>query len=234
MNVYKKRKMNTTMIAEDLATVEREFKEFIIKKKHPCVMANTVFLSDNFHLKVYNDITSDEVIAPVLSDIETYLDSYDFESNEFESLIVCFRDNEFKTEEQFENALWNFLQKLHNQDDKEWDPKVSRHPNDPNFSFSIKGEAFYIIGMHPKSSRLARQAPYCTVVFNLHWQFERLREMGIYQAVKTRIRRRDKKLQGSINPVLRDFGKDTETKQYSGREVEPNWKCPFHTKTQNT
>ncbi len=220
------------MIAETLDTVELEYTDFIIKYKHPCVMANTVFLMDNYHLKVYDDITSDDIVAPILSDIENYLENYDYESNEFETLIVCFKNNDFQTEKQFEKALWNFLQKLHNQDNKAWDPNVSQNPNDPNFSFSIKGKAFYIVGMHPKSSRMARQAPYCTVVFNLHWQFERLRAMGTYQAVKTRIRRRDKKLQGHINPVLLDFGKDSETKQYSGRAVEPDWKCPIHIKTQ--
>ncbi|MGJ8592827.1 MAG: guanitoxin biosynthesis heme-dependent pre-guanitoxin N-hydroxylase GntA [Aquaticitalea sp.] len=220
------------MIAEAVTTVEQEFRDFIIKRKHPCLMANTVFMMDNYHIKTYNDITSDAVIEPILLDIEAYLEQYDFESNEFESLIICFKDNHFKTETAFETALWNFLQKLHNHDDKEWDKNVSNNPMDSNFSFSLKGKAFYIVGLHPNSSRMARQAPYCTVVFNLHWQFERLREMGTYQTVKKRIRRRDKKLQGNINPVLRDFGTDTETKQYSGREVESTWKCPFHSKTQ--
>lgn len=218
------------MSTKALNTVDLEFKDFIIKQKHPCVMANTVFKMDDYHLKVYDTILSNEIINPILSDIETYINNYDFESNSFETLIICFKDNDFKTETEFEKALWNFLQKLHNNDDEAWDPNVSQDPNDPNFSFSLKGKAFYIVGMHPKSSRLARQAPYCTIVFNLHWQFEKLREMGAYQAVKKRIRLRDKKLQGSINPVLKDFGKDSETKQYSGRNIENNWKCPFHKK----
>ena len=119
------------------------------------------------------------------------------------------------------------MQELHKHDDCEWDPNVSNDPESPNFSFSIKGKAFYIVGLHPKSSRMARQSPYPTVVFNLHWQFEKLREMGTYKKVKKRIRRRDKKLQGYINPVLKDFGTDTETRQYSGRNVEEDWKCPF-------
>lgn len=216
----------------DIKKIESEYKDFIIKRKHPCVMANTVFMMEDYYLKIYDDITSDAIIDPILSDIEKYINNYDFNSNSFETLIFCFPKNEFQTEKQFENAMWDFLQKLHDQDDKEWDPNVSQNPNDHDFSFSIKGKAFYIVGMHPNSSRIARQAPYCTVVFNLHWQFERLREMGTYQAVKTRIRRRDKKLQGHINPVLRDFGKDSETKQYSGRDVGPDWKCPFHIKTE--
>lgn len=218
------------MDQQEFNTIELEFKNFIIKKKHPCVMARSVFVMENYHLKVYDKMASDKNIPNILLDIENFLALYDFESNNFESLIICFKNDEFESEIAFEEALWNFLQKLHDADNLEWDSAVSKNPDSPNFSFSIKGKAFYIIGMHPKSSRIARRTPYCTVVFNLHSQFEKLRKMGTYQAVKRKIRRRDKKLQGSINPVLRDFGTDTETKQYSGREVEKEWKCPFQPK----
>lgn len=211
-----------------LDTIDNDFKEFIVDKKHPCIMANTVFMMDNYHIKAYDDILSRDIIPSVLSDIENYVAQYDFESNQFESLIFCFKNNNFETELEFEKALWTFLQRLHNNDDAAWDANVSADPNDAEFSFSVKGKAFFIIGMHPNSSRLSRQAPYCTVVFNLHWQFEKLREMGTYESVKKRIRKRDESLQGFINPVLRDFGTDSETKQYSGRAVEPTWKCPFH------
>lgn len=215
------------------ATIEQSYKDFIIKKKHPCVMANTVFALNKYHLKIYDSIGSKQNINKVLSDIENYIDQYDFDSNEFESLIMCFKEDDFVSELEFEHALWQFLQRLHDHDDSEWDPAVSADPHDKNFSFSLKGRAFYIVGMHPKSSRLARQAPYCTVVFNLHWQFEKLREMGTYKTVKRRIRRRDIKLQGNINPMLRDFGTVTETKQYSGRKVEQDWKCPFQAKIEH-
>lgn len=219
-----------TMSLEEQHNIESAYKEFIIKEKHPCIMANAVFKLDNYHLKIYDDMRSDTVIEPMLEDIETYLNNYDFESNDFETLLFCFKENDFETELEFEKALWNLLQKLHDCDDEDWDAEVSDDVESPNFSFSLKGKAFYIVGMHPKSSRFARRAPYCTVVMNLHWQFEKLREMGTYQTVKKRIRRRDKKLQGSINPVLRDFGSDTEAKQYSGRAVGDQWKCPFHQK----
>ena len=52
--------------------------------------------------------------------------------------------------------------------------------------------------------------------------------MGSYEVVRDRIRERDKALQGEINPMLRDFGVTSEAKQYSGREVDKSWKCPFH------
>lgn len=222
--------MDTPILKEAHDTIEINYRDFILKRKHPCVMANSIFLQDEYKLKIYDDITSDAVVAPVILDIETYIKEYDFDSNSFETIIFCFKNNSFKTELQFEKALWEFLQKLHDNDDRSWDSNVNRDPENANFSFSLKGRAFYIIGMHPKSSRIARQAPYCTLVFNLHWQFEKLREMGIYQNIKKRIRRRDKKLQGTINPVLKDFGKASESRQYSGREIENDWKCPFSNK----
>lgn len=218
------------MNQQEQKTIESEYRDFIITQKHPCVMAKSVFAMENYHLKIYDDITSDKITYPILSDIENYLSRYDFTSKNFQSLILCFKNNKFDTELEFENALWNLLQRLHDADDAPWDSNVSKNPNDTNFSFSIKGSAFYIVGMHPKSSRIARQAPHCTVALNLHGQFEKLRTMGRYETVKNKIRQRDKMLQGSINPVLRDFGTDTETKQYSGRNVGEKWKCPFHHK----
>ena len=35
-------------------------------------------------------------------------------------------------------------------------------------------------------------------------------------------------LQGSINPVLSQFGKGSEAIQYAGRAVAADWRCPFH------
>ena len=41
------------------------------------------------------------------------------------------------------------------------------------------------------------------------------------------IRHRDLQLQGTINPMLSDFGERSEARQYSGRIVEENWRAPF-------
>jgi FPC/CPF motif-containing protein YcgG len=41
------------------------------------------------------------------------------------------------------------------------------------------------------------------------------------------IRTRDLALQGTINPMLSDFGERSEARQYSGRAVEENWQAPF-------
>lgn len=72
-----------------------------------------------------------------------------------------------------------------------WDHQVESNPAHKEFSFSLLGKSFYIVGMHPKSSRLARQIPYPALVFNLHWQFEKLREMGTYSYIRNKIRKRE-------------------------------------------
>lgn len=205
-----------------------EYKSFILEKDHPCIMANTVFSMDQYSIHTYETLGSKTTASLLLKAIEAYIENYDFNAKSFESLIAVFPETSIETELEFENLLWRQLQFIHEKDSFAWDSKVSDNPEDPNFSFSIMGHAFYIVGMHPKSSRMARRAPYPTIVFNLHAQFEQLREMGAYHKVRDKIRQRDKALQGSINPVLEDFGTSSEAKQYSGRNVGKAWKCPFH------
>ncbi|TXF79474.1 guanitoxin biosynthesis heme-dependent pre-guanitoxin N-hydroxylase GntA [Chryseobacterium sp.] len=221
--------MNAVTEAEiTLASVKKSYEDFILKEDHPCIMAKTLFKMELYNLNVYRDIDETESLAQLVEDVKRYVAQYDFEGNTFESFLAVFPNNHYRDEESFETALWKALQTIHDLDESAWDPTVSDDPEDPQFSFSVGGKAFYIVGLHPESSRMARRAPFTTLVFNLHHQFEKLREMGTYHAVRNTIRKNDQELQGSINPVLRDHGTDTETKQYSGRQVEEGWKCPFH------
>ncbi|MDT0687537.1 guanitoxin biosynthesis heme-dependent pre-guanitoxin N-hydroxylase GntA [Autumnicola psychrophila] len=207
--------------------LEIDFKNFIITEDHPCVMAQTVFSMDHVDFHSYKHFGSKIAAEEILSDLKDYIAQYDFESKDFFTFIAAFEDNRSFTEEEFEDLLWKQLDFLHEVDDVEWDKNVSDDPQNSNFSFSIGGRAFYIVGLHPNSSRKARQSPYPAIAFNLHWQFEKLREMGTYHTVRNKIRERDSELQGSINPMLRDFGERSEARQYSGRKVGEEWKCPF-------
>ncbi len=224
--------MNTTVrTGSKVHSIEEDYKNFILNEEHPCIMAKSIFKMEKYHLNVYDDMFDKKIHHKILTDLKNYIYQYDFNGNKFESFIAVFPNNKFANESDFEDALWNTLQSLHEVDDRNWDSTVSDDGQSPEFSFSLGGKAFYIIGLHPESSRMARQAPYTTLVFNLHHQFEKLREMGTYHAVRDTIRKNDATLQGHINPVLEDYGEDTEAKQYSGRKVEENWKCPFHKKS---
>ena len=217
---------NSGLSKNELAT-KTQFKNFIIEENHPCVMAQTVFSMDQVDFHVYDDFGSKNTARKILRDLKAYLSKYDFDSNDFFTFMASFRGRKEYTEKQFEELLWKQLEFIHELDDQPWDPTVSRDPANKNFSFSIAGKAFYMVGLHPNSSRKARQSPAPTIAFNLHWQFEKLREMGAYQNVRDKIRERDRELQGDNNPMLEDFGETSEARQYSGRKVGEEWKCPF-------
>lgn len=144
-------------------------------------------------------------------------------------------DGTLATEAEFESRMWCHLQQVHMRDREsfEWDPTVSDDPDDAEFSFSVAGRAFFVVGLSPASSRIARRAPMPCLVFNFHDQFENLRASGKYASYQRVIRERDRKLQGGINPALAVFGEQSEARQYAGRMPEPGWRCPLHTGARN-
>jgi FPC/CPF motif-containing protein YcgG len=223
----KKTEKETPVSENSEKDLKKEFEDFIIAENHPCVMAQTVFSMDHVDFHTYTNFGSKEAATKIIEDLKRYIARYDFESKDFFTFIAAFKDEDSFTEDEFEKTLWQQLNLLHEVDDTPWDKNVSDDPENGNFSFSLGGRAFYIVGLHPNSSRMARQTPYPAIAFNLHWQFEKLREMGTYHTVRNKIRERDSELQGSINPMLRDFGVNSEARQYSGRKVGEEWKCPF-------
>lgn len=213
-------------ISEEI--IRKNFRKFIIKNDHPCIMAQTVFKQDLYKIHDYLNMNNEDSQKQVIRDIRKYIDSYDFENNQFQTFIAVFSQDKFPDELSFERAMWTFLFNLKDNDPESWDEEVSNDVSSEKFSYSLCGKAFYIVGMHQQSSRNSRSAPYPALVFNLHNQFEKLREMGAYEQVRNRIRKRDKSLQGTINPMVRDFGKRSEAAQYSGRKVSKKWECPYH------
>ena len=111
------------------------------------------------------------------------------------------------------------LQHLHDSDDQPWADGVADDPARAHFAFSHGGVPFFIVGLHPKASRIARRTPVPVLVFNLHEQFERLRAEGGYERMRDKIRQRDQSLQGSLNPMVDDHGSSSEARQYAGRKV---------------
>ena len=131
----------------------------------------------------------------------------------------------------FERAVWARIQSLSDKDvwlGQDWDSRVSSDPDDPHFSLSFGGEAFFVVGLHPHASRPARRFPRPAMIFNLHDQFEILRAQGKYETMREKIMVRDEALAGSRNPMLARHGEMSEARQYSGRVVEAGWRCPFH------
>jgi len=134
------------------------------------------------------------------------------------------------SEDAFEAALWARVQSLSDKDvwrGQEYDARVSADPANPHFSLSFGGEAFFIVGLNPNASRPARRFDHPALVFNLHDQFERLRDTDKYEGLREKILARDQQLAGSRNPMLARHGDASEARQYSGRIVDDDWEAPF-------
>jgi FPC/CPF motif-containing protein YcgG len=237
------------MRTESLAAQpETAFREFVSRPEFPCLGAKAAFNSDSQTLRVFDELGSEEAttdLVAALYDFTRLVGRDSVEPNqrptsdlngstesrptEYATLIAIFEGPRQTDEQEFENLLWKQLRLLHDHDaaGDDWDPAVSSDAADPHFSFSFGGQALYVIGMHSNSSREARRFPWPTLVFNPHEQFERLRADGKWRRMQETIRQRDLELQGTINPMLSDFGERTEARQYSGRAVEENWRAPF-------
>jgi len=168
----------------------------------------------------------------ILQFLYNFVEDYRNSQMPFHSAAIIFNQPQMISEELFEELLWQRLQALIELDQKNYhyDKRVSDDPASPFFSFSLKEEAFFIIGLHSESSRLARQFKYPTLVFNPHSQFEKLRETNRYEQMQTVIRKRDIAYSGSVNPMLEDFGTASEVFQYSGRKYDAEWRCPLKIK----
>ncbi len=133
------------------------FDKFIIENDHPCVMAKTIFSSKKYMLRSYSNFGSYLSARKILNDIRYYLNALEVMGDGYYSFIAVFDDDIKLNELQYEVLLWEQLKKNHTIDDSNWDSEVSSDPKDHAFSFSILGQAFYIVGMHPNSSRVYQQ-----------------------------------------------------------------------------
>lgn len=213
-----------------LAEAHGAFREFVMRMDFPCVGARAAFNSESYALAVYDEIATDNATAELARDLLEFTRSEIRVASEYATFVAVFQKSGPESNEAvFERQLWQQLGKLNQLDAAQfnWDPSVSSDPADPQFSFSFGGQSLYVIGLHPHSSREARRFPWHAMVFNPHEQFERLRADGKWKRMQHTIRERDVQLQGSVNPMLSDFGTASEARQYSGRAVEEDWRAPF-------
>jgi FPC/CPF motif-containing protein YcgG len=207
--------------------LKEDFDDFISAKDFPCIAAKAAIAKGQIRVMVCDHVACPKDDSAIMEFIYNFVDEYRSEKKMYTSAVIIFKEPHECSEEYFDAMMWQRLQGISDHDQHAWDPRVSSDPSNANFSFSIKEEAFYIIGLHPGSTRKARQFQYPAIVFNPHDQFERLREAHRYDIMKETVRKRDTVFSGSVNPMLSDFGRSSEATQYSGRVYDENWKCPF-------
>lgn len=200
-----------------------------IENAHPCVGARSALTRDTITVRRYADLRDAADDACILADLTEFVAGYRRTRQLFSSFVMEFAAPDAPSEAAFEDALWQRLGALSQLDRQTtpWDARVGSDPAALDFSFSLRGEAFFVIGLHPNASRASRRYRMPALVMNLHDQFERLRGDGRYDRMREVIRERDTQFCGSPNPMVRNFGDLSEARQYSGRSVEADWRCPF-------
>ncbi|ASK90001.1 guanitoxin biosynthesis heme-dependent pre-guanitoxin N-hydroxylase GntA [Sphingorhabdus sp. SMR4y] len=202
----------------------------ISQPQFPCVGAKSALARDNLKVIAGHSLGSNWDDLQIHRELLAWAREYRDSSEGLRSLAVIFDGPTDLSESEFEKLLWERIQSMADKDawrGQSYDERVSADPDDPHFSLSFGGEAFFVIGLHPNASRPARRFSNPVLVFNLHDQFERLREQGSYDKMRKTILARDEKLAGDINPMLARYGESSEARQYSGRKVDDDWQCPF-------
>lgn len=206
------------------------FEAFVEDPSFSCLAGKGVLHGGACVLRTYGALGAEASSRALARDLTAYVNGLRADETSLTAFVAIFGGDIPQGELAFERDLWAQLQGLHERDSRgdAWAPGTSTDPEDPSFAFNFGGEAMFVVGIHPQSSRLARRFRWPALVFNPHRQFERLRQMNKFERLRSVVRDREVALQGSLNPNLADFGERSEARQYSGRRVEEEWRCPFH------
>lgn len=206
-----------------------DFSEFVLQKGYPCVGAQAAVNGNTYATGVFDNMEDKDTPKYLAYGLIEYLNAMANAPSDFLTYIAIFPDSKFENELSFEMGLWKLLDRLQAEDRKhfEWNPAYSKNPADSSFTFSFGKQGFFIVGLHPNSSRKARRFKYPALAFNLQRQFDALREKRRFGVMSKAIRKREIRFQGSVNPMLADYGEGLQAPQYSGRQVPRDWKCPF-------
>lgn len=219
------------LVTEETTRIGRdELLARVAAKDFPCVGAKSALARGTLEVLVCHSLASAWDDVRIHSELLEWARSWRDDPNGLRSLAVVFEGPGNLSEQEFEALMWERIQSLADKDawrGQRYDHRVSADPEDPHFSLSFGGEAFFVVGLHPHASRKARRFVAPTMIFNLHDQFERLREEGRYEKLRGSILGRDEHYSGSINPMLARHGEQSEARQYSGRAVDNDWGCPF-------
>ncbi len=204
--------------------------DHIVAPDFPCVGAKAALAKGNLHVLACRSIESGWDDLRIHDGLLAWASAYREQPSLFRSFAAVFEDAGDLGEADFEAAMWARIQSLSDKDvwrGQHYDNRVSADPANPHFSLSFGGEAFFVLGLHPSASRPARRFARPTMIFNLHDQFEQLRDAGKYEPMREKIMLRDEAIAGTRNPMLARHGASSEARQYSGRQVGGDWQCPF-------
>jgi FPC/CPF motif-containing protein YcgG len=209
--------------------VKEQFREHIMSKYFPCLNAKIAFQRNTFGFGFYDILASKHTTKLLWHHLIDFINRQsDFWANNqiFTTYVACFRTPRDIDEIVFERLLWKQLQLIHNEDVQngiKWAENYSDNPTDSNFGFSVGGRAFFIVGLHPNSSRRGRRFLTPTIIFNSLDQFTNLRQLKMFNEIQKIIRNNDLLQNKSINPNLIINHNKSDAFEYSGKLIQSDW-----------
>lgn len=204
-------------------------RNYIGEKSFPCIMAKALLKQGILRtclIKNFDDVREQ---GETLKEIYRFIEIFKQDRNKLCSFMIFAEDEKLKNFGYFEESFWKFLSSLSQIDHQTFphDQSVSSDPTKPNFSYSLGSEAFFILALHPQSERIARRFHTPVIVFNPHFQFEKMRSNGVFKKIRNTIRKRDLLLQDGPNSMLEDFGVKSEVYQYLAKSYHENDSIPL-------
>jgi FPC/CPF motif-containing protein YcgG len=207
--------------------IEADIHQLVTQKNYPCVAAVQALYRKEYMYDVYADFGSGKSGRKLAENLIQFKQRQQAGKLAFLTYFALFPQDQSQTESEFEQRLWAELSAAATVDSSAWDSQFSDNPEDKNFCFSLDGSAFFVVGMNAVSSRKSRRFPYDALVFNLYSQFHDLMQEGVYDNMVKLNRERDLRFEGSVNPMVEKYNEQWESIQFSGRQNNPEWKCPF-------
>lgn len=208
---------------------EQELEKLISQKNYPCIAALQSFHRDDYMVGIYEKFGVGNSWWDLRNDLNFFLRDQLRSGSVYSTFWAIFSEQKDVSEEVFEQQMWQELSFLTSKEDKnlDWRPGTTQNPEDKDFCFQLFGEPFFVVGLHPSSSRKGRKFHRPALVFNVFRQFEKLMNDGHYDGMVKINRQRDERFQGEANPMVLEHGDNWETIQFSGKKNPGSWKCPF-------
>lgn len=192
----------------------------------PCLGGASAIRRGQYRFGWYPRLGSAEAVSSCAEDLTRFVVDFPESAHPVAVHVAVFDGPGGLGEEEFELLLWRQLACMRLADEAGGcaggpaSAELSDELADPGFFFGHRN--FFVVGMHSGSSRKARTFPWPALIFNSLSHMGPLQQVGSYVSMQEKIRLRDRRLQGSINPSL----SSPRVAQFSGRAVTSDWKCP--------
>ena len=166
------------------APLGERFLAFLDDDTYPCVGAKLALARESIETHEFGTLGHRDNAQPMIEGLTRFVDMIEnsaCDPSTVHSYVALFRGPLDMTELEFESLMWSQLWRIHKLDvlagNTDADD-VSNDADSPQFSLSLAGHPFFLIGLHPHASRLARRFSHPVLVFNSHRQFQKLKGDG--------------------------------------------------------